>query len=74
MNAELRERICKRCKTEVLREVLDERDSVCPECGYYMSLQAYKRMDALADNHKFIEWGLKKTFQIHWEMKSMNSY
>jgi acetyl-CoA carboxylase beta subunit len=74
MKAESRGRVCKRCKTEILRDVLDKRDSICPECGYYMRLHAYKRIGTLADNNKFIEWELKKNFPIHYMMKSMKGY
>lgn len=62
MKAESNGRICKRCKTEISREILDARYSVCPNCGYYMRFHAYKRIKALADKNSFKEWKIKNTF------------
>ena len=49
-------RICKACKREIQRDILDANLSVCPFCGYYMRFHAKKRIVSLADKNSFREW------------------
>lgn len=51
-----RGRICKACKKEIQRDILDANLSVCPFCGYYMRFHAKKRIVSLADKKSFREW------------------
>lgn len=49
-------RICKACKQEIQRDILDANLSICPLCGHYMRLHAKKRIVSLADKNSFCEW------------------
>lgn len=49
-------RICKACRQEIERDILDANLSICPFCGHYMRLHAKKRIMSLADKNSFFEW------------------
>ncbi len=49
-------RVCKSCKREIQTSVLDKNYAICHYCGFYMRYHARKRISALADNSKFVEW------------------
>lgn len=49
-------RVCKKCNREVLRSELEKNGDVCPYCGSYLRVHAYKRISRLADKNSFIEW------------------
>lgn len=52
----MQERICKQCKNQIQKSILDKNYSICPNCGYYMRFHASKRILSLADNGSFCEW------------------
>ena len=60
MKSEYRE--CKKCKTLILRNILDENYSICPKCGNYMRFHAKSRIKVLADGKGFKEWENKEAF------------
>ena len=49
-------RICNCCKAEISRDILDNRYSICPNCGNYMRFHARKRIASLSDTGTFKEW------------------
>lgn len=49
-------RICNFCKCEIQKNELDKNNSICPQCGYYMSFHARDRILSLEDKNSFREW------------------
>ena len=51
-----KERVCKACKREIHRIILEQNHSICPHCGYYLTFHAKERIISLADKNSFHEW------------------
>jgi acetyl-CoA carboxylase carboxyl transferase subunit beta len=49
-------RVCRNCKAEIPRTILDQNFCICPECGAYLRFHAAKRIKSLADEGSFIKW------------------
>lgn len=47
---------CKNCNANIPEDKLSIDYSVCPQCGYYMRVHAYQRINMLADADSFKEW------------------
>lgn len=54
MPSEYRE--CRKCKSQILKSILNSNYSICPNCGNYMRFHARKRIESLADKGSFKEW------------------
>lgn len=72
-------RICSSCKSEIQRDELDKKHSICPCCGYYMRFHAAKRILSLADKNSFREWDadMKLSNPLNdseYEKKSIETY
>jgi len=46
---------CEGCQASIYQKTLDERDGVCPQCGYHMKISAEKRLSILLDKKSFSE-------------------
>jgi acetyl-CoA carboxylase carboxyl transferase subunit beta len=55
-------RICGKCKAEIANSVLEKNGSICPECGNYLSLDAFKRIEMIADEDSFKRWSNDENF------------
>lgn len=55
-------RTCGKCKSEIENSILDRNNSVCPHCGNYLSLDAFKRIESIADEDSFKRWNNEETF------------
>lgn len=49
-------RVCKKCKSEILIEMLNDNFDICPKCGNYLRIHARRRIELLADEGSFHEW------------------
>lgn len=49
-------RICRNCKKEVAREILEKTYGRCVYCNHYLRMHAHKRIQMLADEGSFEEW------------------
>ncbi len=49
-------RICRNCKKEITREVLEKTYGRCVHCNHYLRMHAHKRIQMLADEGSFEEW------------------
>lgn len=67
-----KKRICKACKQEIQRDILDANLSVCPFRGYYMRFHAKKRIISLAEKIPFVNGMLKQNGVTRLMMICMN--
>lgn len=49
-------RKCKKCSSVVFAEDVQELGYVCPKCGGYFRMHAYRRIESVADEGSFIPW------------------
>ena len=59
-------RKCNMCKAAIIAEDVKKGDYICPKCGGYFRMHAYKRIRSVADEGTFEEWdrGLTTSNQI----------
>lgn len=49
-------RKCNMCKAAIIAEDVKKGDYICPKCGGYFRMHAYKRIRSVADEGTFEEW------------------
>ncbi len=49
-------RKCNMCKAAIIAEDVKKGDYICPKCGGYFRMHAYKRIRSVADESTFEEW------------------
>lgn len=49
-------RKCNMCKAAIIAEDVKKGDYICPKCGGYFRVHAYRRIEMLADEGSFQEW------------------
>ena len=49
-------RTCKKCKSTFEKSVVQANYSICPKCGNYLRVHAYRRIESLADEGSFREY------------------
>lgn len=49
-------RKCNMCKAAILAEDVKAQAYICPKCGGYFRMPAYKRIELLTDEGTFVEW------------------
>ena len=56
---------CPVCSKIILTEDMYLNNCVCPECGYYMKLDARTRISMVVDKNTFSEWDTNIEERIH---------
>lgn len=51
-------RKCNKCGKAIIAEEAREQDYICPKCGGYFRIPAYRRIELLADEGSFQEWDM----------------
>lgn len=49
-------RKCNMCKAAIIAEDVRKGDYICPKCGGYFRMHAYRRIESVADEGTFEEW------------------
>ncbi|MDO5590489.1 MAG: acetyl-CoA carboxylase, carboxyltransferase subunit beta [Lachnospiraceae bacterium] len=49
-------RKCNKCGSAIIAEDVKNGYYICPECGGYFRVDAYRRIDMIADEGSFVEW------------------
>ena len=49
-------RKCNKCGKAVYVEQVYENKNICPKCGAYFRIDAYRRINMIADAESFVEW------------------
>lgn len=52
-------RKCNKCGKAIIAEEAKEQDYICPKCGGYFRIPAYRRIELLADKDSFEEWDIE---------------
>jgi len=48
-------RTCKKCGAEKPYKAFKENMMICPDCGAYLRMNAYERIELIADENSFME-------------------
>ena len=49
-------RKCNACKAAVFVDEVKQNQYICPHCGNYFHVPAYRRIKLIADRKSFVEW------------------
>lgn len=49
---------CNKCGKAIIAKEAEEQNYICPKCGGYFRIPAYKRIELLADEGSFTEWDM----------------
>ncbi len=52
-------RKCNKCGRAIIAEEAKEQNYICPKCGGYFRIPAYRRIELLADKGSFEEWDIE---------------
>ncbi len=52
-------RKCNKCGKAIIAEEAKEQNYICPKCGGYFRIPAYRRIELLADEDSFEEWDIE---------------
>ncbi len=52
-------RKCNKCGKAIIAEEAKEQNYICPKCGGYFRIPAYRRIELLADEGSFEEWDIE---------------
>ena len=50
---------CNKCGGAIIAREAEEQNYICPKCGGYFRIPAYKRIELLADEGSFTEWDME---------------